>query len=85
MIQPGPSDDDDDDHDNGSDDDDDDDDWQWQITDGPHTVGPVPRQGMCGVLARPQGLLSKTKTVSIFSTQMSHSNIKCHIYSWLKL
>ena len=72
MIQPGPSDDDDDDHDNGSDDDDDDDDdWQWQITDGPHTVGPVPRQGMCGVLARPQGLLSKTKTVSIFF----HSNV----------
>ena len=48
------------------DDDDDDDDWQWQITDGPHTVdSPVPRQGMCAVLARPQGLLTKT-TVSIF-------------------
>ena len=58
-------DDNDNDDDNDGDDDDDDDDWQWQITDGPHTVRRVPRQGMCGVLARPQGLLSKTKTVRV--------------------
>ena len=54
MIQPG-----------SCDNDEDEDDWQWQITDGPHTVRRVPRQGMCGVLARPQGLLSKTKTVGV--------------------
>ena len=52
-----PSDDeDDDDGDDDDGDDGDDDDWQWQITDGPHTAARLPRQGTCGVLARPQGL-----------------------------
>ena len=58
-----PSDDeDDDDGDDDDGDDDDDDDWQWQITDGPHTAARLPRQGTCGVLARPQGLKASRPT-----------------------
>ena len=56
-----PSDDEDDDDDD-DDDDGDDDDWQWQITDGPHTAARLPRQGTCGVLARPQGLKASRPT-----------------------
>ena len=58
-----PSDDEDDDAGDDDDDDDgDDDDWQWQITDGPHTAARLPRQGTCGVLARPQGLKASRPT-----------------------
>ena len=53
---------DDDDGDDDDGDDGDDDDWQWQITDGPHTAARLPRQGTCGVLARPQGLKASRPT-----------------------